>query len=219
MEMVGLAGDDTILHAGDLLVALGMGDEVENGQGLEGLDVLHKVELEYVNTSQCQYIYKHTQVFVPEFMLCAGGASSVGRDTCKGDSGGPLVNDDGYQVGLISWGYGCGRPDYPGVYAKVSAEVEWIKRTVCENSTHPPDWACAGGTSSVPPAKIPPRAHGKKILWGWKFIILLSCGSVLISLATYSCIQRICRLLTKTRKRDDHTVEDDFSDNRDAEHG
>ena len=68
-------------------------------------------------------------------------------------TGGPIFKD-GYQVGIVSWGDGCARNGVPGVYAKVSSEIEWIKQTVCLNSNYPPAWACAGGTSPVPPGSI-----------------------------------------------------------------
>ena len=68
-------------------------------------------------------------------------------------SGGPIFKD-GYQVGIVSWGDGCARDGVPGVYATVSAEIEWIKQTVCSQSSDKPDWACSGGTSPVPPGNI-----------------------------------------------------------------
>jgi secreted trypsin-like serine protease len=58
---------------------------------------------------------------VGDDQICAGG---TGADTCQGDSGGPLVrrNSEGawVQVGITSWGLGCGRPGYPGVYSQIS---------------------------------------------------------------------------------------------------
>lgn len=30
-------------------------------------------------------------------------------------------------VGIVSWGYGCGREGYPGVYAEVSYYREWVE--------------------------------------------------------------------------------------------
>jgi secreted trypsin-like serine protease len=43
----------------------------------------------------------------------------------QGDYGGPLVANDSL-VGFYNWGVGCGRPQYPGVYTKVSAVCDWI---------------------------------------------------------------------------------------------
>ena len=47
-------------------------------------------------------------------------------DTCRGDSGGPMFVEDASgvrrQIGIISFGYGCGATSFPRVYIEVSAE-------------------------------------------------------------------------------------------------
>jgi len=60
--------------------------------------------------------------------ICAGGGDV---DSCQGDSGGPLVALDGagrpYQIGLVSWGRGCGEQGWPGIYTRLSAHADWLK--------------------------------------------------------------------------------------------
>ena len=51
------------------------------------------------------------------------------RNSWQGDSGGPFVCG-GQSVGIVSWGLGCARPDFPGVYTQTSYFVDWIMETM-----------------------------------------------------------------------------------------
>merc|ERR1711971_997011 len=54
--------------------------------------------------------------------------------SCQGDSGGPFFSNESPEtrelLGVVSWGIGCGRAGYPGVYTEVSYFVEWITETM-----------------------------------------------------------------------------------------
>jgi len=88
-------------------------------------NVLQAVTKPIVSNQQCNVAYRGR---VTEAMLCAG-IPQGGRDSCQGDSGGPLVVN-GALFGVVSWGRGCGLPNFPGVYARVSVFTTWIQNNV-----------------------------------------------------------------------------------------
>ena len=59
-------------------------------------------------------------------MICAG-VRGDSLDTCQNDSGGPLTindsNDVWSQLGIVSWGIGCGDI---GVYTRIQNFIPWI---------------------------------------------------------------------------------------------
>ncbi|MEI7029837.1 serine protease [Streptomyces pratensis] len=83
---------------------------------------LLKANVPYVSDTACRAAYGSS--LVPSEELCAGYPDTGGIDTCQGDSGGPMFRKDNAgewtQVGIVSWGRGCARPGYPGVYTEVS---------------------------------------------------------------------------------------------------
>nr|CAH7733351.1 unnamed protein product [Callosobruchus chinensis] len=88
--------------------------------------VVHEVDVPILSLSQCRAM-RYRASRITQYMLCAGSGS---RDSCQGDSGGPLLihRGDKYQiVGIVSWGVGCGRPGYPGVYTRVAKYLNWLK--------------------------------------------------------------------------------------------
>jgi len=68
---------------------------------------------------------------IKDDMICAGDGKA---DACQGDSGGPLVikgpDNKAYLEGVVSWGEGCNRPRFPGVYARVPTYLPWIRSTM-----------------------------------------------------------------------------------------
>ncbi|MFF9197937.1 trypsin-like serine protease [Streptomyces sp. SBR177] len=89
---------------------------------------LRKATVPFVSDADCQSAYGGS--LVPGEEICAG-YNEGGVDTCQGDSGGPMFRKDNtnawVQVGIVSWGEGCARPGYPGVYTEVSTFAAAIK--------------------------------------------------------------------------------------------
>ncbi|OCU02530.1 granzyme A [Xenopus laevis] len=91
-------------------------------------DVLREANVTVVGRDKCNKIYKKLKITeITSNMLCAGPAKRRNDDTCQGDSGGPLVCDKKFSA-IVSFGYKCGNPKYPGVYTRLTAKyLQWIK--------------------------------------------------------------------------------------------
>jgi len=101
---------------------LGWGSDAEENGHFP--DILQKAEVQVVSDEQCRGQYGGNTI--EDNMICAG---RPGMDSCSGDSGGPLsATDRGfrYLAGLTSFGFGCARPGYPGVYTEVSHHTDFI---------------------------------------------------------------------------------------------
>ncbi|KAL3278869.1 hypothetical protein HHI36_016389 [Cryptolaemus montrouzieri] len=109
--------------AGKTGTVIGWGRTTEGGMLPS---VVQEVQVPILTLSQCRAM-KYRASRITTYMLCAGKGA---MDSCQGDSGGPLVvqSKDKYEVvGIVSWGVGCGRPGYPGVYTRVSKYLGWLK--------------------------------------------------------------------------------------------
>lgn len=125
-----LAGDavaETIVASKSATV-IGFGLTNENGAA--SADLL-QADIPIVAQAKCAQVYGANRITVANF--CAGREEG-GRDSCQGDSGGPIFrpgpNNEQVQIGVVSWGAGCGRPKYPGVYASVGNFEPWLKTLV-----------------------------------------------------------------------------------------
>ncbi|MDT5030255.1 MAG: hypothetical protein QOC94_426 [Actinoplanes sp.] len=91
---------------------------------------LLKATVPFVSDTTCNSAAMYNGQIIPSDEICAGYTAG-GVDTCQGDSGGPMFRRDSanawIEVGIVSWGDGCARPNKPGVYSQVSTFAATIK--------------------------------------------------------------------------------------------
>lgn len=119
----------------------GWGLTKEDGQPSK---VLLQVSLPFLKVEDCRQRYEGI-IPISTKMLCTlhNFSDGVSRDSCKGDSGGPLVSEgpEGRwtQVGIVSFGYGCGRKGYPGVYTRITQYLLWIYLKIAQSEINSGD--------------------------------------------------------------------------------
>jgi len=137
------------------LVAAGWGSTSEGGYVS---DEARKVTVPVTSDSYCRQAYGSGQIL--SGMLCAG-LPSGGKDACQGDSGGPLIYDGAGSsqrlVGITSWGRGCARNGYPGVYTRVSSYASWLcaktgSPNLCQAGSDAPEAPASYAGADAPPA-------------------------------------------------------------------
>jgi len=120
----------------DKKYAFPMGDAVVIGwgrttEGSSSSPNLMRVWVDIQDRDLCESNYQSVipGVDITDNMLCAGMPSG-GMDSCQGDSGGflgaPLGGGEYVQLGVVSWGVGCARPNLFGVYTRVGNYADWI---------------------------------------------------------------------------------------------
>jgi len=123
------AAGDRAYEPGTRATVYGWGDITGGGDYALSL---RAARVHVLSDARCQEAYPGSAAgtYLAAGMLCAGEERG-GRDACQGDSGGPLVAQ-GKLIGLVSWGSGCGRAGWPGVYARVSdvmRTLDWDGRS------------------------------------------------------------------------------------------
>ncbi|XP_064786909.1 transmembrane protease serine 9-like isoform X2 [Oncorhynchus masou masou] len=124
-----LAASDSFYHNGTDSWVTGWG-KINEGKFLPSPQALQEVEVPVLGNRQCNCL--NSVGSVTDNMLCAGVLTG-GKDSCQGDSGGPMVakqNSVWIQSGVVSWGFGCARPNLPGVYTRVSRYQPWINSKI-----------------------------------------------------------------------------------------
>jgi len=116
-----LPSDRSKNYAGQVATVSGWGTLQSQGNQPT---VLMEVDVTVTTNEFCKSVYGSG---ISDINICAMDA---GKDSCQGDSGGPLVIQENGRfalIGVVSYGYGCAYPNVPGVYARVTERMDWIK--------------------------------------------------------------------------------------------
>jgi secreted trypsin-like serine protease len=174
-----LNDDPYVPFDGEDLTVLGLG-VTDQGDWFRP-SFLRDVVVKAISIEECNSASSYNGNVENEVMFCAGknhqiipksnpftnsyrfsrnpkpGVEGGGKDSCQGDSGGPIVKRVGnkhIQVGIVSWGYGCAQPEFPGVYSRVSSAYDWIKHVVCEEWQSSAEF-CNGAPAPIDPTPAP----------------------------------------------------------------
>ncbi|XP_067645162.1 seminase [Eurosta solidaginis] len=115
---------NTPIKRGVGLRVYGWGLIAENG--VRPSNRLRTIRVPVIRRQRCRRQYRGVSRLT-RTMFCAAALGR--RDSCTGDSGGPAVAN-GRVCGIVSFGAGCARLNFPGVYTSVAAVREFINRSL-----------------------------------------------------------------------------------------
>lgn len=128
------ASESALFAPGVLSTVTGWGATSEGGPSAA---VLMEVQVPIVSDATCRQSYGSE---LTANMFCAGLAQG-GKDSCQGDSGGPLVVPNpsgGFKLaGIVSWGNGCARANYYGIYTRLANYTSWVQQYVGGGNPNP----------------------------------------------------------------------------------
>jgi secreted trypsin-like serine protease len=127
------ASQDYLERPGRFATVAGWGNTIkqppDGGNGSNFPNRMREARVPLVSDSSANEIYdryfRRPTGYIPPIMVAAG---REGKDTCQGDSGGPMfakTRHGPHQIGITSFGAGCGAQGYPGVYTEVNAAPIW----------------------------------------------------------------------------------------------
>jgi hypothetical protein len=104
-------------------------------------DQLLEADINIVSIDDCNDDSSFKNFIQGDRQICA---NDQGKDICSGDSGSPLIYMDStgtpIQVGLSSFGRGCGNFEFPGIHTRVSYFYhDWILPNLCNMAVNPPN--------------------------------------------------------------------------------
>lgn len=108
----------------EMITVYGWGQISENV--VQSSRQLRSVSVPVIDHTKCSRMYKK-EAKLTEKMFCAGDL--VGKDACNGDSGGPAIYKN-HLCGIVSWGVGCARKEYPGVYTNIMKVRHFIDKAM-----------------------------------------------------------------------------------------
>jgi len=141
--------------AGEMATVIGLGRLSDDSFP----NITQDVDAPVVSTEECDALYVDYDGFGlgdGNLKVCVGGSDPDIFDNpkqCDGDSGGPHVikteNGEHILFGVTSWGpIWCGA-SVPGVAARVSAVIDWIEETACDELES--EFYCASDAPSLEP--------------------------------------------------------------------
>nr|XP_043870323.1 uncharacterized protein si:dkey-32n7.7 isoform X2 [Solea senegalensis] len=139
-----LAASGSVFNNGTDSWVTGWG-AVNEGVSLPFPESLQEVEVPVLGNRQCNCL--NGVGTITDNMICAGVLVG-GKDSCQGDSGGPMVSKQGsvwVQSGIVSFGFGCARPNLPGVYSRVSSYQPWINSLIRSDEPGFVQFSSSGG--------------------------------------------------------------------------